>query len=172
MYHRTVDQVCDGWGTLITPYGSYNAIRMQQIQSNIDSTFNHTSGGWAFGTSTTLRYDTSYTWFAPGIGTVATISSKIPYRYSFYKPSAVNSVPSDLYSGMAVYPNPASETLNITNAGIGTKVSLCDATGRIVYDGTVNNNSSINMQPYPSGMYLLQLTDVTGNRITHKITRQ
>lgn len=173
VYHRTVDQSCDGWGTLITPYGTYNALRMVQIQSDIDTSYSHSSGAWSVSGTQALRYDTSYTWFAPGIGTVATISSRAPYRYSFYKQGITSGVASCAFTGAAVYPNPATETLYINNAGIGTKLSLCDAAGRTVYNAVVNsNNYSIDMRACQPGLYLLQITDGSGYRTTHKIAKQ
>jgi hypothetical protein len=174
MYHRTVNQVCDGWGTLITPYGSYNALRMQQIQTNIDTTYNHTSGGaWTFGAARALSYDTSYTWFAPGIGSVATIGGRAPRRYTFYKQGAVSGIAAAQTHALAVFPNPVNETLNICNAGIGTMLQLYDITGRLVHATTVNASScSIDMSACQPGLYLLQVTDVSGNRVVEKISRQ
>jgi hypothetical protein len=172
-YHRTVDQVCDGWGTLITPYGTYNAIRVQQIQSNIDTSYTHMSGTWTVSSSTPLKYDTSYTWYANGIGSVATISGKAPYRYSFYKASLTTGIASNAGDNISVYPNPVTETLFIDNVTTGTDLCLFDISGRMFYHTTANDKGYLlDMRPYQQGLYLLQMTDVSGYRTTRRIVKQ
>jgi hypothetical protein len=175
VYHRTVNQLCDGWGTLTTPYGTYNAIRIKETQSNIDTSYIHVAGTWTVSATSTMSYDTSYTWLASGIGTVATISGRAPspYRYSFYKSHLPTGIAAIAQSSIAVYPNPATETLYVSNAIAGTKLDLSDATGRNICSTTATgNNSTIDMRTCTPGLYLLQITDASGNRTTHKISKQ
>lgn len=173
LYHRTIDQAYDGWGTLITPYGTYSALRMKQIQSNIDTVYNHTPGGsWAMGSTSALRYDTSYTWYAPGIGTVATITSRSPYRYSFYRPTTTTGIPHQAGSGLSVYPNPATQTLNITGITPGSELWLYDVTGRIVGHVTTRlNNCVIDVAAYAPGAYILQATAGDGTVVRYPVSK-
>ena len=173
IYHRTVDQVCDGWGTLITPYGTYNALRLQQIQGNIDTTYNHAPGGaWTMGSTTSLSYDTTYTWFAPGIGTVATLFGHSPTRYSFYKPAGTTGMAAPQQAEVAAWPNPAREVLNVTNLAAGTDLRLSDFTGRIVYHTTVQGNRcTIDMERYAPGAYILQAVAERGGTVRYAVTK-
>ncbi|MBX2905260.1 MAG: hypothetical protein KF744_04430 [Taibaiella sp.] len=174
IYQRTVDQDYNGWGTLITPYGTYSAIRMQQIQSNIDTAYNHTPGGsWVMGATTSLSSDTSYTWFTPGIGIVAQISARMPHRYSFYKPAGTTGVNSDVQANFTAFPNPVQEKLYINSAADGADLWLIDITGRSLDHVQMKGKvCSIDMRPYEPGLYLLQGATVSGRPVRLTIAKQ
>ena len=174
IYHRMVDQVCDGWGTLITPYGTYNALRLQQIQGNIDTTYNHTpGGGWTMGSTTSLSYDTTYTWFAPGIGTVATLFGHSPTRYSFYKPAGATGIGAPQQAAAAAWPNPVSGTLNVSHLASGTDVRLSDVTGRVVHQIIARGSDCIvDMQGYRPGVYILQATAASGETVRQTVIKR
>lgn len=58
---------------------------------------------------------------------------------------------------VTVFPNPATDVLNITNAA-GSEFVLFNITGKTVMTGSINNDSkSINVSALNSGVYVLQL---------------
>jgi hypothetical protein len=81
-------------------------------------------------------------------------------------------------NGIKVYPNPVSNELNIewASAPGSYTVSLTDIVGRVVYTNTVAGNkgkAQVTMNPYPTGVYLLQVTDHKGVTIfKDKIVKQ
>ena len=79
---------------------------------------------------------------------------------------------SDSY-GITVYPNPASEILNvIAQKGQIQSVKLTDVAGRTVINNNVNkNNTSINVNHLPKGVYILTI-NVDNKIVTKKIIKK
>ena len=64
-------------------------------------------------------------------------------------------------SAFSIFPNPASDVVTIkNNFGKPTHATLYDLTGRVLQNITIeNNNTSINVQNYPNGIYFLKFED-------------
>jgi hypothetical protein len=64
-------------------------------------------------------------------------------------------------SAFSIFPNPASDVVTIkNNFGKPTQATLYDLTGRVLQNITIeNNNTSINVQNYPNGIYFLKFED-------------
>ncbi len=68
-----------------------------------------------------------------------------------------------------VYPNPATELVNITNAQNST-LQLYDVFGKLILsDNVANNNYTLNVAGYAAGTYILKITNSEGS-ISKKIT--
>jgi hypothetical protein len=68
-----------------------------------------------------------------------------------------------------IYPNPAQEEINI-DAPLAVNAIITDASGRIVYHE--KNVKKINLGAFAEGMYMIRVTDTTGNILKHeKISR-
>lgn len=62
-----------------------------------------------------------------------------------------------LTEAWSAYPNPCTSTLLITHPGIGTEVVLLNALGQRVWAKEATGEAlQINMQDYPSGLYIIQ----------------
>ena len=61
---------------------------------------------------------------------------------------------------IAIFPNPASDLINITNLTPGATITLTDMSGRVVSDHFTSTTSSatVPVSDIPSGMYLLKIT--------------
>ena len=73
----------------------------------------------------------------------------------------------------AIFPNPAADILNITGNNVKT-VTICDMTGRTVYEYPGNNSKkiTINISSLPSGIYLVTIIDISGNKTIRKIIKE
>lgn len=73
------------------------------------------------------------------------------------------------------YPNPVSDILNVCvdNVSVIRDIMVMDMNGRVVHNSTsVNvNQTEINMKELAAGIYLINVTDDTGNRGFAKITK-
>ncbi|MBL0342102.1 MAG: T9SS type A sorting domain-containing protein [Bacteroidetes bacterium] len=117
--HR-VNEV-DGWGTLITPFGSFNTVRVKSIVTSIDSLYID-SLGTGFGFS--LPQTTEYKWLGAlsgipllQINTTNTLGieivSSIRYRDSLRVLTGINeNVESNTFS-LNVFPNPSDVSFNV-----------------------------------------------------------
>ena len=60
--------------------------------------------------------------------------------------------------GMVFYPNPTRNKVYISGIIGPKKVTLMDLTGRVIFETTSEQHTAtIDMQPYPSGMYLVKI---------------
>jgi hypothetical protein len=82
------------------------------------------------------------------------------YAYFLLKISAPNtsSIKEQNNSGFAIFPNPATTQFTIANAEIGTRVSVIDITGKVIFTEIVNSNTHvISTKDLVNGIYFVQL---------------
>jgi hypothetical protein len=72
--------------------------------------------------------------------------------------------------GLKVFPNPADDYVNIEYSGIA-KLSLFNANGVLVYEGTMNGHTKLSLADYPSGMYVLRIVSDEGTATERIIKR-
>jgi hypothetical protein len=113
----------DGYGTLTTPNGTYsNVMRVHFVQTYQDSAY--------VGVPYVITYvNDEYMWYKEGIhsqvAVVYTLTSSAggPYTGGSYITGTVGVEESSLLSSFDVYPNPASEILNL-NLSVETQAKL------------------------------------------------
>jgi hypothetical protein len=163
----------DGWGTVTTPYGTENCLRIVTTQYAIDSVKNKIIP-FPLGFP---NYQRSYQWL--------TLNSKIPYmeisgglvgniftpntaRYRGYDRKLFISVDEMMPEQFQLYPNPVAEVLYIKQAG-ASEFSIFSAEGRLVLKGSVKEiegEGSIIVSGLENGLYFIELSSTTGiNRI-------
>ncbi len=169
----------DGWGTITTPYGTFDVLRIKTRISGRDSVQLDTLQGFAID----VPASTEYKWIAKGEGvpilqintTTAAqteIVNTILYRDSARVGVPVVSIEPDLRKDIRVYPNPASEFIRIeSQQGLGqnAQISLFETSGKLVLQQVQAGNEteiSIPVQGLPQGIYLLRLTTETGVFLT------
>ncbi|MBL7720028.1 MAG: T9SS type A sorting domain-containing protein [Flavipsychrobacter sp.] len=73
---------------------------------------------------------------------------------------------------ISVYPNPATDSWSVSGVA-GSHIALSDMGGRLLFSAQCGGNSfSIPAGAYPSGIYLLRVTDATGNIRNLKLAKQ
>lgn len=169
----------DGWGTITTPYGSFDVLRVKTQVSGRDSVQLDTLQGFAID----VPASTEYKWIAKGEGvpilqinttTAAQIEvvSTILYRDSARAGVPVVSIEPELRKDIRVYPNPASEFIRIESQqalGQQTQISLYETSGKLVLQQVQTGNGTeitIPVQALPGGIYLLRVTTETGIFLT------
>jgi hypothetical protein len=146
----------DGWGTLITPYGSFQTIRVKSDIIQIDSLYLDTLGiGFPI-----YREYTEYKWLGDGFGIpLCTITNEAMVSTVQYIDSVRNiivGVPevSNSDESFQVFPNPSKGdfTLRFSEAGAATvEVNVFDLTGNNIY-----------RQEFPAAREIpIQLNDLT-----------
>jgi hypothetical protein len=131
----------DGWGTVITPYGTFNALRIVAELTGTDSLYLDTLGQ---GFNIPRLLTRQYKWLANGegvpviqintqvLGTIEQIT-EIRYKDSLFV-AGVNDIQPSLYKA-SLFPNPSSDiaTLRGDYAGGGNfEVVLTDLSGRFI----------------------------------------
>ena len=134
----------DGWGTLLTPYGSFNCLRVKSTLTGHDSIYvSAASTGFGFDRALTREYK----WLAtgkkvpvlqintqellPGNETITSIVYRDSVRVLIVGVGEVNDL-----SQVNIYPNPASDKLNIhipIAKPVKLHYELISATGHLLF---------------------------------------
>ena len=165
--------IVDGWGTLTTPYGSFDCLRVKSELTGHDSVY-ITASSTGFGFDRLLTRE--YKWLAIGkkvpvlqINTQELIPGNEIITSIVYRDSArvlVTGIQeADDQLQFSVYPNPADESINIkTVLTQPAKLiyELINAEGKLVYTdnetaSTGITNKIISIVEYPQGLYILRL---------------
>ena len=178
---RRVNEV-DGWGTLITPYGTFNTLRVKSIITGRDSLDLDTLGGFGF----SLPLTTEYKWYGTNqgipllqINTSTTFGfeliTSIVYRDSLRTLTSALAETAGTNPVFSIYPNPATEsfTVDVSTAGEDkTEISLVDIAGRKVkevYSGVLQKGSTtlhFTCAGIPSGIYFVRMITSNGSAVS------
>jgi len=132
----------DGFGTLITPFGTYTNVGRQKI---IATTYNSTAYRWfQINPFTPLLYVD-----------VNTSTNAVTSAAIFDANLAVNS--NEFTAKISVFPNPTRSQLTIhpSNNAIIDKVTITDLMGKVVLVQS-GNTTQVNVEQLASGLYILE----------------
>ena len=162
--YRTRSSEVDGWGSITTPYGTFQSLRIKHTIQEIDSIYLN-----LFGVSTWIPIPVPdsyiYEWWTNGekdavlrietsnlIG--AEVVSNIEFRDTF-NPDLTISEQEEV--AVHIYPNPASDELYIQGFDLNTRYSVLDHSGSFVSNGVLNASGSISIEELCRGSYMLFL---------------
>jgi hypothetical protein len=157
----------DGWGTIITPKGTFQALRLRHDIAEIDSVYQTFFGaGQWFGTPPIQR--TEYEWFANGekewvlkaTETNGTVN-QVEYQEDYLGLDA-SLIESTL--DVSIGPNPVYEALHIDSKSPLNLAQIFDGSGRLVLSTSLNNvlNYSLDLNTLHSGTYRIILSGIHG----------
>lgn len=170
-YNDTVD----AWGTMKMPNGkTYDVLRQRHTEVDYESVYLDELSTWTF-YERIVTYKNEYNWYTNGIGYILaemdmsqhwdTIKDVI-YDTASQAPSGISNI--SLKNQINVYPNPSDNQVNFMMTGIKSDgyISIYDLTGRELDRVTIKNgNALLNTKAYLSGLYLYNVTDVSGNQL-------
>lgn len=84
----------------------------------------------------------------------------------------ITGIDSELFSKLKVYPNPFSNKISITHADRVNRVIITNVVGQRVMDITLNGNKEIGTSELGSGIYLITLEGLNGERIVRKMIKR
>ncbi len=157
----------DGWGTVITPTGTYNCLRVQTILEQIDTIYSET---FMFGFTTPRPTDTIYDWVANGEG-IPVFSAVVGaggMQRASYKSSETNSVYEYDQMEVKLYPNPATDRITLETDQSGS-IQITDLGGKVVFTSSYSPFESIDLTGLNAGFYQLTLISNNGARVSRKV---
>jgi len=78
-----------------------------------------------------------------------------------------------LATKLSVFPNPATEVINFANPVAISGLRLLNSAGRPLRElHDQGTNGTLSLAGLPSGIYLLELTDINGERVTRRVLRR
>ncbi|MCB0402569.1 MAG: T9SS type A sorting domain-containing protein [Flavobacteriales bacterium] len=180
-YMDRIDTV-DGWGSVTTPFGTFNCLRVKSVLHKVDTTY---IDALFLGTTIPRPEEIEYKWLAAGMGkpvlkivTTAGLVSSIEYQDMARVGVSVQEYVS--VEGVSIYPNPVSDLLQLT---FSTKESgnltyrFIDLQGKelaVINHGEIQaGNQKIEIYPkkyiQSPGVYLLELNFNNEMPITKKV---
>lgn len=159
----TYSNVIDGWGTVITPAGTYPCLRQKAVSSQLDSNYAYTGGEWGF--TNAVQYDTTitYRWIGKnsilfGANITMTTNGIITNASYTISSLAVGVEETPAKKELAVFPSPADATLQWnTPDGI---IAITDVLGRKVLEMPALPQSA-DISGLAPGVYVLTIRTAT-----------
>jgi len=170
----TLSTTVDGWGTAITPFGSFQALRVHTVETAFDSLFNEA------GEHTDEAVDTieTYNWYTEELGAAVPavsievyegeiVSAFLARRIGEPKPPLGVDQPSEL-SRLETFPNPAHDAVTIVYPPRARELTLClyAYDGRLVDRRRIPSGEAIvgrtrlDIASLPVGSYLARIEGV------------
>jgi len=170
----TVEGITDGWGTLITPEGTFTDV----IRVRLTQTFTDT---YSLGT---IDYDiVSYIWYKSGyhaaIANVVSMSTSVtaPSLYSEYMEVDNLGLSESNLANVQLYPNPAKDVLNlkIDHSTMIEQIQITDMNGNTLLEiplAEIQTNSNINVSELTSGIYFVRIVGTNGQTDIQKFVKE
>ncbi len=173
--HRITE--VDGWGTITTPYGSQNCLRVVTTQYGRDTIKNNfipIPVGYT-------NYIRSYQWLVPGgklpyFEVSGTLSGNnfIPNQarmrgYALDNPVAINENSGD--KAISLYPQPVHEKIYVDGTEQGAMIEVYDLLGHLLHQQKASGGSAvIDAASMPAGVYILTVEQAGAKRL-HKFIK-
>jgi hypothetical protein len=161
----------DGYGTVITPLGSFQAVRVKLLIDIEDSIY---VDGFGFGFTTNRPQETQYHWLANGESVPVLQINEINGNITtiIYKdlPASFNDVNEETSeNNFQLFPNPASDFITISSADLNGRIEIFGYDGKLIRTYDVNNTSSkmLYTGDLPSGIYMIRYSN-NGNVLSKR----
>lgn len=171
-HQQVKTSICDGWGNVTTPLGTFPCLRIKEHNVTLDSIFGHTPfTGWGF-LQEVLDSNDHYAWWADGIGFPLVemdsaldgsgIISGVIWLRATPTPGGLNEMPG--LANVSVYPNPANTEISFGLASVNAaEVNIFDASGNLVSSFiTTSDIAKTDVSQFASGIYFYNVIDPNG----------
>ncbi|MDF1671936.1 MAG: T9SS type A sorting domain-containing protein [Vicingaceae bacterium] len=164
-YGQSMERIdtVDGWGSLTTPFGTYNCLRVKSILNKIDTTYLDLL---SLGTTIPRPEEIEYKWLANGKGlpvlkivTIAGNVTQIEYQDSLRLNVSIAEIKNS--NKINIYPNPVKNHLNIESKNTVEKIQIFDITGKLVLE-PISRLNSIYLNELVRGIYFIKIETENG----------
>jgi len=169
--HRQRESDVDGWGSITTPYGTFDALRIHHRINESDSFYIPVNGGTWIPVPVPESHE--YEWRAAGqheailrIKTSVVLGTEtvtaVEYRDWFNPALAL----AEKEIVLEIYPNPATDKLSINSDAEILSVGIFSQTGQLVstsYTHLSDFNGSVDLSDLDAGMYYVTVKTEKGS---------
>jgi len=155
----------DGWGTITTPFGSFEALRVHHTINESDSLYVDIFG-FASWVELPIPVAHQYEWIAVGekepilrISTTVILGNETVTTIE-YKDNDLSASLNELEESIQVYPNPTIQTLYIEGVKATAEYTVYNIVGdQIITGAFMPGKNSIDVQSLIAGTYLLKVSN-------------
>jgi hypothetical protein len=163
--HQLRDATVDGWGSITTPFGTFDAVRVKSILTYTDSIqIDLTGTGNPVWFAIPTPQDIEYTWWTnnnkiPILKMIvrANVATSIEFRD---KVSTVSLKSDNFNHDVIVFPNPAQQYLTLSMpVSKNNNYQIFDLTGKLILTGqATSQNTNIDVSHLQKGVYMIKIT--------------
>ena len=168
--HQNRSSYVDGWGTITTPFGTFDALRVRSNLEYDDSVYVDLGlgGSWI---ELPTPDQTEYTWWSNGnkvpilrVVVSGTGGAEAVTRVEFKDMDRGFLSVEEEEIEVGIYPNPAQDELNIQLNQLADEIRITNLQGKIMYETTQPAlKETISVSSWPKGIYLVQFNDESGS---------
>jgi hypothetical protein len=160
--YRQRDSEVDGWGTITTPYGTFECLRIHHVIQELDSVLVDFGNGpewFPINIPTINEYEW---WTNDQKGPILKVKANEIFGFSLvnevmfrdkYRPELNVDIPENLSHLIDVFPNPATDLLHIQQVTPNSEAIIFDAQGKIVKRCLLN--FTLEIKDLAPGQYFL-----------------
>jgi hypothetical protein len=161
-----------GYGTLITPFGTFTDVVRIKSSSTVTNTDNVNG-------NTYHQTETTYNWYKTGVHhelamiTEGNNDSQPFYGVYYFDVPADLGLDENTSSHFSLSPNPSSDLVTIKSDELMTNIEVYTVSGELVLNSKLNetNSTAINISTLKSGVYLLKVYEMDGSVSVQRITK-
>ena len=165
--------VADGWGTVKTPFGTYNALRIKNTETKVDSLYMKMVDTWTYaGLPPTTTVTTTYEWWVKNNFPVANMQINAAGQvtnasYNVVTTSGVDEPTSGIPSTY-IYPNPTSASFAVENSYPAARTFLLvNLLGQTVFEAPiVDPVMEFSTETMTKGIYMTIIRDAKGETLS------
>ncbi|NTW34264.1 MAG: T9SS type A sorting domain-containing protein [Bacteroidetes bacterium] len=168
--HATISysSIMDGWGTITTPTGTYNALRQKLTTYETDSIFVYTTAsGWQLNGAPIKDTTIEYGWLSQDNPFIATIKVDAQgnvknANYLLSSNVGVNEI-QNISNTINIFPNPSNGKFNLEvlgNKGQITNLEIYNVLGELIYSSPIQKqqtSNEIDISNSPKGIYFVKI---------------
>lgn len=171
--YTTKTVLIDAWGSISTPYGTFDALRVNEMSVETDSTWTYFFGvETLFDNNESTNY--SYIFYSDDAATKFPVlemshdNAGTVYNVSWLKGAPAVSIDELASTNTSIFPNPAINSFNvdIKDKEI-TEIEIYQMDGSLVLNQEINAQTTlVDVSQVKAGVYIYKLIDVNQNVIT------
>ncbi|MCT4580185.1 MAG: T9SS type A sorting domain-containing protein [Flavobacteriales bacterium] len=149
----------DGWGSIVTPYQTYNQCLRVKTTLYQRDTLKVQQPFPLPGVAFNRPVQTTYEWFVNGVGVPVfsiTQQGNTISNAKYLDANTSSFVEHQNNFDLKIYPNPSNSIINISTSQKDGTMHIIDYSGKLLYSGAYK--TSIDISNYPKGQYVLTLT--------------
>jgi len=145
--YRQRNSVVDGWGSITTPYGTFDVLRIDHFITELDSLIFEIQG-FPIAIELPIPDSHEYEWIAVGeqepiLRIITSIIQGNEQVTSIeYKDINLSASLEELDGKLKIYPNPSSDFIKIDNLEGASTFSVFNIDGALVLNGAIDSNSN------------------------------
>jgi hypothetical protein len=161
VYNENYTITADASGTMITPYNTFQAIRIKDVSTKHSYHYILESNEWVLDWDE-IETQTTYRWYTNDYFLVGYCDGDDKGGgFTFFKSETVVGTPLQPYAkDISVYPNPATESITVGSALIPDRLEIYDMLGSLVSTGL--NSKTIPVSDLSPGVYFLKVYTKSG----------